>query len=237
MVYPGYSRQSGPDPVNAQDLATKHYVDADFGVVAVDLNTLTTGGTYIAADTNANPPPFPTGQYFLDVKHVGAVLQQRATLIASPQYIATRMYTGSWGGWHSPAAGQLLQTYGPGTAYSGGAGTVWSLTGLSIPIVAGRRYKVTLWFAATNNSGASITFWYFTLLDNLGIISNAIPNNRIAWNGATFVAGQSWFGSASHSALVGANGTLTSFTVGMNGPNPGAVAVNYCEIVFEDMGV
>jgi hypothetical protein len=27
MVFPGYARQSGPDPVNAQDLSTKNYVD------------------------------------------------------------------------------------------------------------------------------------------------------------------------------------------------------------------
>lgn len=239
MVFPGYARQSGPDPVNTQDLATKHYVDADWGVSAADLNTLTTGGTYIAADTNANPPPLPVGQYFLDVRHVGAVLQQRATHLTLTNYIATRMYSGSWSAWHSPAAGLLWQGNGPGTAYSGGAGTVWSITGLSVPIVAGRRYRVTLWFAMTNNSGASSAFTYFTLVDSLGIISNVIPNNRISWIGAALSAGQSWYGSGSHSCQVPAsNGTLTYITVGLNpAGSPAAVGANAMELVFEDMGI
>lgn len=42
MVFPGYARPSGPDPVNPQDLATKNYVDTKpfFSITGVSAPTL-----------------------------------------------------------------------------------------------------------------------------------------------------------------------------------------------------
>jgi hypothetical protein len=234
MVYPGYARQSGPDPVNTQDLATKHYVDSDWGVSAADLNTLTTGGTYIAADTNANAPPFPVGQYFLDVRHVSPVLQQRATFIAQPNLIATRMYSsGAWGSWRSPAAGLIWQSLGPPAATTG-LGTIWVASSGVVPVL-GRRYKITLWFGVGNNSGSTDTFIYFTCTDSQGAIT--LPSGRMAWIGVSVPNASTWSGSASRSWVPNSTAAIT-WTIGLNASSSGThnIGQNSMELVFEDMG-
>jgi hypothetical protein len=70
-----------------------------------DLGALTRPGTYLCSDANTSAPPFPPGQYFLEVKQVNGstIFEQRATHINQPQYIATRMYvSGAWGPWRIP---------------------------------------------------------------------------------------------------------------------------------------
>ena len=208
----------------------------DYGVTAADLNTLTASGTYVAADTNSNAPPFPAGQYVLIVSRVsaGSFMQQQATHIAQPNFIANRMYTsGAWQGWKSPAAGQLWTGTGPSTAFSGGVGTLWS-PAPGVQEIAGRKYRVSIWWALANNTGASQAFVYYTLGNG-----NWTPpaNSRIFWQGATTTAGQSNYIATSW--VYTANSTMVPvWTLGFNaaGGTPWAIGANGLTMVLEDVG-
>lgn len=231
-----------PAAVNPSDMASKSYVDAytlDKGQIgaAVDLNTITTPGNYRAADTNVNAPPIPTGTYLLEVQTVNSVsaIQQRATLISNPAYIATResTSTGVWGAWHSPAAGMIHQSFGPAVQMTT-TGTIWTPT--TPQVVLGRRYRITLWINMTNNTGATLSWAYYVITDSMGI-ANAIPGGgRIMWIAQGVLTAQTWNGSASHSWIPTATGTPT-FTISNNAAASAiTLPANAQEFTLEDMG-
>lgn len=209
----------------------------DYGVTAADLNTLTASGTYVASDANTNAPPLIAGQYFLTVNRcsAGAFIEQQATLITNPAYIATRLYltsTGVWGGWKSPPAGVLWTGNGPPTAYSGGAGTYWTVAP-GAGVIAGRRYRASLVGYITNNSGAATSFMYATITDQVVVV---FSNPRWWWNGANTNIGQSNGFGVSAVGTAASTG-VPSWALGVNASgSPVAVGQNGHTFTLEDLG-
>jgi hypothetical protein len=224
-------------PVNPPDYATKLYVDTstDKGLIsaATDLNNLGGVGNYQVAGGNPNSPPIPPGAFLVEVQSIyGGATQQRATLISSPNYTATREYSGgSWQPWKSLPAGLLWTGTGPGTAFSGAAvASVWS-PAPGVGVVAGRKYRVTLFLIATNNTGAAQTFIYFVPTPSTGEIAP-----RIFWQGASTNSGQT--NQISTSWIYTASTTATpTWTLGFNAPGtPWAIGANGLVMWFEDVG-
>lgn len=223
-------------PVNPADIASKSYVDSstDKGLLsaAVDLNSAVTPGAYQAAGGNPNQPPIPTGPFVLEVQSASGVVQQRATLISSPNYIATRENSGGWQPWKSPAAGLIASGTGP-PAQVVNNGTVWTWN-TGVTVIPSRRYRHHLWFNYVSTTTAS-TFMYFVIQEPLA--TWWAPGQRVWWIGATTNAGQTNNGSATRLYLPTSSGVPTFILSNNSSINTATVNANACEMALEDLGV
>jgi len=224
-----------PGPTGPTGPAGPAGVDFDGGnQTNVDNNTLTRAGVYIGTDGNGNAPPIPPGQYVLEVRAVAgnSVIEQQATHINQPNYIATRMYvSGAWAGWKSPPAGMLWTGTGPATSYSGTSANLWT-PAPGVPLIAGRRYRQSWWFTMTNSSGAAESFCYFTATSS----NNETPNNsRVFWSGGSTNTGQSNYFTGSYVWQSAVSNTPT-WIMGCNGSGSFTVNANAWTLTIEDVG-
>jgi hypothetical protein len=117
----------------------------DLGVNSAtpDLNTFQTSGNTVFTGSPTNAPPIPPGAFILTVFTIGngTYIQQRATSVALPQYVAHRVYSGgAWGTWRSPAAGLVTSVLGPASVLNTASNTVCTIT---YSVIANRRYRIT----------------------------------------------------------------------------------------------
>jgi len=202
---------------------------------ASDLNTVQTAGNYGFNNTPANSPPIPAGAFVLETQVVGAgaYIQQRATLLSNPAFIATRVYSGgAWGAWHSPAAGLIGRQTGPASA-----GTPSTLLTATFSTVINRQYLVAAamvgggtgaspagairWAVSINGSATGMGVGVFLWYDNAGTPTPVSTARNMA--GA--------FGFQ-------ATGTSTSVVFSNPGTaNAGSVAINSAIVELYDEGI
>jgi len=205
---------------------------------ATDLNTLTVSGAYAATNIITNYPPFPSGILLVEVQNVagGSYIQQRATFVNNPAYIATREWTGAWAGWHSPAVGNLISFTGPSSTISGIGSTSQTLfTSPAINVANGRHYilNVNIGYSQVTSAGIARGGVIF----NPGTGNATLDFSLYYFNTGTAVAPGTYY-QWSNVAFTGtATGTISITLSALTTAGSLTIAANQIGANVVDMGV
>lgn len=127
--------------------------------------------------------------------------------------------------------GYVASAFGPSTTVSCGA-TLTNVMALTANVVAGRRYRLSLFAYGTQTTAASATA-FFTLTGSTNIDT---PQNRFIQNSGQVAISSALVGSAVYTYTPAASGSQTWTIAGQTAAGTLSVGANQCFAVLEDMG-